>query len=125
MNCYYSNLIEGHDTDSIEIARALDGDYANDPTRRNLQLEARAHIEVQRLIDEGAAPAPVLSMAFLTWVHREFCERLPEDLRWVTNPATGERLEVIPGALRQAHVRVGRHVPPGARGPGCLSSPLC
>src|SRR3954451_12208971 len=28
MNCYYSNLIEGHDTHPIDIERALKGDYS-------------------------------------------------------------------------------------------------
>ena len=27
MNCYYSNLIEGHDTHPVDIERALKGDY--------------------------------------------------------------------------------------------------
>src|SRR5690606_26530779 len=49
MNCYYSNLIEGHDTHPRDIDRALTGDYSHDPQQRNLQLEARAHIEVQQL----------------------------------------------------------------------------
>lgn len=112
MNCYYSNLIEGHDTHPIDIDRALQGDYAKDPVRRNLQLEATAHIEVQRLIDSGAAPAPVVSIEFLLWTHREFCRRLPDDLLHVTNPDTGARLPVFPGELRAQHVRVGRHIPP-------------
>src|SRR6266567_3601074 len=30
MNCYYSNLIEGHDTHPIDIERALKNDYSND-----------------------------------------------------------------------------------------------
>src|SRR5260370_29558277 len=45
MNCYYSNLIEGHHTFPVDIDRALHNDYAEEPERRNLQLEARAHIE--------------------------------------------------------------------------------
>ena len=53
MNCYYSNLIEGHDTHPIEIERALKGDYSKDAKKRDLQLEAKAHIEVQRWIDAG------------------------------------------------------------------------
>src|SRR4051812_9441429 len=53
MNCYYSNLIEGHDTHPVDIDRALAGDFANDRAQRNLQLEARAHIEVQQMIDRG------------------------------------------------------------------------
>ena len=57
MNCYYSNLIEGHNTHPREIDRALADDYSPDPTRRVLQKEARAHIDVQRMIDTGEAPA--------------------------------------------------------------------
>ena len=111
MNCYYSNLIEGHRTLPVDIERALSNDYAAEPERRNLQKEARAHIEVQRLIDRGKAPAPVVSIEFILWVHREFCERLPEDLLWVENPETGERIRVVPGELRRRHVKVGRLVP--------------
>src|SRR5271169_4630101 len=44
MNCYYSNLIEGHDTHPIDIERALKGDYSTDHKKRDLQLEAKAHI---------------------------------------------------------------------------------
>jgi len=53
MNCYYSNLIEGHDTHPIDIERALKDDYSTDNKKRDLQLEAKAHIAVQRWIDEG------------------------------------------------------------------------
>lgn len=44
MNCYYSNLIEGHDTHPIDIERALKNDYSADPERRDLQLEAKAQV---------------------------------------------------------------------------------
>ena len=53
MNCYYSNLIEGHDTHPVDIERALKNDYSADPQKRDLQLEAKAHIAVQQWIDEG------------------------------------------------------------------------
>ena len=53
MNCYYSNLIEGHDTHPVDIERALEGDYSKDAKKRDLQLEATAHIAVQQWIDEG------------------------------------------------------------------------
>ena len=111
MNCYYSNLIEGHHTFPVDIDRALHNDYAQEPERRVLQLEARAHIEVQRLIDRGEAPSPVVSTEFIVWVHRDFCQRLPDDLLWVERPETHERLRVVPGELRKRHVKVGRHVP--------------
>jgi Fic family protein len=115
MNCYYSNLIEGHNTHPRDIDRALVADYSTDPRRRDLQLEARAHIEVQRLIDARTYnPMPPASRAFIQWTHREFCARLPESLRFVENPGTRERFQVIPGEWRTRDVAVGRHVPPSA-----------
>ncbi|MGG6269035.1 hypothetical protein ACQ4M3_34305 [Leptolyngbya sp. AN03gr2] len=51
MNCYYSNLIEGHCTRLIDIERALLQDFSSDPEQRNLQFEAKAHIQVQTLLD--------------------------------------------------------------------------
>jgi Fic family protein len=53
MNCYYSSLIENHNTTLIDIERALKDDFAKEPEKRNLQLEAKAHIEVQAMIDRG------------------------------------------------------------------------
>ncbi len=123
MNCYYSNLIEGHNTHPIDIDRALRADYSADAAKRALQLEARAHIEVQTVLDggPGTAPPPGLegpatSSAFIQALHREFCRRLPDDLLWVENPDTGDRTHVVPGELRPRHVKIGRHVPvsPGA-----------
>src|SRR3954468_11579816 len=55
MNTYYSNLIEGHDTRPRDIERALAGRLDRDETRRNLQLEAAAHVRVQTEIDQMAA----------------------------------------------------------------------
>ena len=52
MNCYYSNLIEGHNTTPREIERALASVELEKTRRRDLALEARAHIRVQREIDQ-------------------------------------------------------------------------
>jgi Fic family protein len=116
MNCYYSNLIEGHDTHPIDIERALKNDYSNDPRKRDLQLEARAHIGVQRWVDEGNFRGRAVTADGLREIHRRFCELLPDDLLWIEEPDTHERLPVVPGQLRRRDVRVGRHVPvsPGA-----------
>ena len=116
MNCYYSNLIEGHDTHPRDIDRALaHADFSPDPEKRALQHEAVAHIEVQRLIDyQQDLQEEATSPEYLLWLHREFCQRMPEELLWVSNPETGERHRVIPGQLRQGWVQVGRHIPPGA-----------
>jgi Fic family protein len=112
MNCYYSNLVEGHNTFPRDIERALVQDYSFDPRRRNLQLEAVAHIQLQSMIDSGTDdPADPLSIEYICWLHREFYSRLPDDLCWVNNPDTGERLRVVPGEIRSRGVAVGMHVP--------------
>lgn len=116
MNCYYSNLIEGHDTHPVDIERALKDDYSADAKKRDLQLEAKAHIAVQQWIDAGGLRGRATSADGLCEIHRRFCELLPDDLLWVEEPDTGERLRVVPGELRQRDVKVGRHIPvsPGA-----------
>ena len=113
MNCYYSNLIEGHNTHPIEIERALKDDYSRDPKRRDLQREAAAHIRVQQWIDEGGLKSAVRGVRE---IHRRFCELLPDDLLWVEDPGTGERAQVLPGELRTRDVAVGHHIAisPGA-----------
>ena len=80
MNCDYSNLIEGHYTHPIDIERAQKNDYSKDAGKRNLQLEARAHIEVQKWIDEGGLKGRAVTIEGICEVHRRFCELLPEDL---------------------------------------------
>ena len=115
MNCYYSNLIEGHDTHPRDIDAAMADDYSTDPQRRILQREARAHIEVQRLIDYGDDPEESpYSATYIQWIHEEFCRRLPDELLWVENPDTGARVRVVPGEFRDGEVQVGSHVPPPA-----------
>jgi Fic family protein len=116
MNCYYSNLIEGHDTHPVDIERALKNDYSQNARQRNLQLEAKAHITVQKWIDEGGLKDHAASSEGLRDIHRRFCELLPEELLWAENPETHERMEIVPGALRRRDVKVGRHIPvsPGA-----------
>src|SRR6267142_3876107 len=95
MNCYYSNLIEGHDTHPVDIERALKNDYSPDARKRDLQLEAKAHIAVQQWIDGGGLKGGLAIKADgICEIHRRFCELLPEDLLWVAEPATKERVRV-------------------------------
>jgi hypothetical protein len=51
MNCYYSHLIEGHDTHPVDIERALQNDYSNRP--RGSAARSQGAINVQKWIDEG------------------------------------------------------------------------
>ena len=116
MNCYYSNLIEGHDTHPVDIERALKEDYSQDARQRDLQLEARAHIAVQKWVDEGGVRGRALTTEGLCEIHRRFGELLPEDLLFVVDPQTQQRVRVVPGELRPRDVEVGRHlaISPGA-----------
>src|ERR1700722_17016009 len=116
MNCYYSNLIEGHDTHPVDIERALKNDYSTDARKRDLQLEAKAHIAVQKWIDGGALTGRAVTNDGIREIHRRFSEELPDDLLWVEDPVTKERVRVVPGELRTRDVRVGDHIAisPGA-----------
>lgn len=116
MNCYYSNLIEGHNTHPIDIERALKNDYSADLEKRNLQLEARAHIAVQSWIDGGGLDGAATRATNIAEIHRRFCDLLPPELLVVTDPVRNERNAVVGGELRRRDVQVGRHVAisPGA-----------
>jgi len=110
MNCYYSNLIEGHDTHPIDIERALKNDYSKDARKRDLQLEAKAHIAVQEWIDRGGLKGRAITSDCSRETHRRFCELLPEDLLWVEDPEKKERVRVVAGELRKRDVVVGTRV---------------
>jgi Fic family protein len=116
VNCYYSNLIEGHDTHPVDIERALKHDYSDDPRKRDLQREAVAHIAVQQWIDSGGLAGRAVSIAGIQEIHLRFCALLPDALLWSESPATGKRLKVVPGALRRHDIKIGQHVSisPGA-----------
>ena len=118
MNCYYSNLIEGHNTRPLDIERALEGAELDAETRP-LALEARAHVLVQREIDRrhriGSLPNPT-SKVFISWIHRAFYEEMPDEFRFASYP-DGRRVAVVPGRFRvkgDPELVVGRHHPPSS-----------
>ena len=107
-NCYYSNLIEGHYTHPVDIERAIRNDYSQDARQRDLQLEAKAHIAVQRWIDGGGLKGGLAIKAEgIREIHRRFCELLPEDLLWVEDPASGRQDPIGAGRIAWAR-RAGR-----------------
>lgn len=114
MNCYYSNLIEGHNTSPRDIERALADDFSSNKEKRDLQLEAKAHIAVQSFIDLHGLQSEVFSQESIKFVHEEFYKLLSESLCWVENTDSGESINVIPGIFRTSNVVVGKHVPPVA-----------
>ncbi|WP_448189637.1 Fic family protein [Azospirillum sp. sgz301742] len=118
MNCYYSNLIEGHNTRPRDIERALQRDLDAEEGRRNLQIEAAAHVRLQEKLDYlhagGGLPEPA-STDFVRWLHREFYHDAPEAMLRI---GQGDRsFLMVPGAFRSdpGHdVMVGLHQPPSS-----------
>ncbi|MBU3665549.1 MAG: Fic family protein [Chthoniobacterales bacterium] len=113
MNCYYSNLIEGHKTTPRDIERALKQDFFADKTQRDNQQLGLAHIAVDQLMVERVSDkaVDVYAPEFLCWIHREFYNRLPADLH-TSKTKSGRAYQIIPGKLRDFMVDVGRHTPP-------------
>lgn len=118
MNTYYSNLIEGHDTRPRDIERALAGEFDQDEGRRNLQVEAAAHVRVQaeadRIAAEGTLPEPA-SADFIRWLHREFYRDAANAMLRIKS--AGHEFTMTPGEWRsrpEHDVAVGRHVPPSS-----------
>jgi len=118
MNAYYSNLIEGHNTRPADIVRALEGHLDASTERRNLQIEAVAHVRVQQYIDErfavGHLPEPA-SIEFVQELHRRFYDDAPPATLAMKN---GKRVfPMVPGEFRTDDVHdvfVGRHQPPSS-----------
>lgn len=118
MNSYYSNLIEGHHTRPKDIERALAGQFDDDAERRNLQIEAAAHVRVQAEVDrlsaEGRLPEPA-SLEFILQLHRDFYAVAPPEYLHIRGD--GREFTMEPGAWRskpEHDVAVGRHQPPSS-----------
>lgn len=114
MNSYYSNLIEGHDTHPIDIAKALNGDYSKDKIKRDLQEEAKAHIILHEAINAEIRKNPELeiySTEFICNIHRRFYQHLPERFKSIISKE-GKTKKVLPGKLRKDEVEVGTHIAP-------------
>src|SRR5260370_1144260 len=81
-----------------------------------MEADMEAHMEEEKWVDDGGLRGHVVTSDGICEVHRRFYELLPEDLLWVEDPDTKERLRVVPGEFRRRDVKVGRHVAisPGA-----------
>jgi len=105
MNCYYSNLIEGHHTLPLDIDQALKASSKN-LDQRKLPTLAAAHIEADKW-----AKAHILTAAsipeFIRGVHGEFCAHLPNEFLLLSDGSLMEK-----GEFRTREVEVGIHVAP-------------
>jgi Fic family protein len=118
MNCYYSNLIEGHRTYPGEVEHAVQSGAARAEAtdqQRMLIHEAVAHIQAQAEIrnrlrtDSSWEPVAAESLA---WMHQVFYGHLPEEYRWTATRTGAQRIAIVPGAWRDRPVEVGEHIPP-------------
>jgi hypothetical protein len=83
---------------------------SEDARQLDLQLEAKAHIIVQKWIDGGGLKGRALSSDGICEVHRRPCELLPEDLLEVEHPEAKDRVRVVSGSLPGKDVKVGAHI---------------
>ena len=124
MNCYHSNLIEGHNTTPRAIERALAKQLEASEERRNLQVEARAHIALQLEIDRryaGGTFGEPASVEFIRWLHRSFYQDAAEAMLAIKG--VGREVHIVPGDFRSSsdpEVAVGRHLPPSGQNVACL-----
>ena len=98
--------------------RAVAGDFARDRERRNLQLEAAAHVRVQREIDRKGALGELGEPAaaeFIRELHCEFYRDAPEAMLRIK--ADRRSFLMVPGEWRLLTRRknvIRRHVPPAS-----------
>jgi Fic family protein len=108
MNCFYSNLIEGHKTLPLDIERAMRHDFSTDRRNRDRQLFAAAHLETEQDVEvwlrQGADP---WTPEFLLRIHERYCSALPPEMLQLPDGSV-----MVPGQWRNQYVTVGEHVPP-------------
>lgn len=114
VNSYYTNAMEGNPSKLKDIEDALNQKLATDQKARNYQLEHVAHIQVQEAMIKRLREEPnlrICSESFLCWIHEQFFEKLPDELRFATT-TSGTRVPVEPGQLRDRGISVGQHEAP-------------
>lgn len=113
MNCYYSNLIEGHKTLPRDIEQALHQRFSGNKAKKDSQLLSLAHIEVERRMGEWMKEegVDVYHPAFICRLHREFYQRLPASMQ-EAETKSGKTFAIAPGQFRDFMVDVGHHTPP-------------
>ena len=114
MNCYYSNLIEGHKTRPREIEQAIQKNFSDDPKQKENQELSVAHILTETAMVERLKAEPdldVVSPEFIAWIHQDFYERLPTHLH-MAKTLSGKSYRIFPGQWRDFMVDVGHHTPP-------------
>lgn len=105
MNCYYSNLIEGHHTLPVDIERVMRANYVV-PEHRDMQSLALAHVEAENWARNNSFQSYGMA-SFILQVHQQFCSRLPVSMLTLTDGTI-----MLPGQVRDQNVSVGKHIAP-------------
>jgi len=109
-NCHYSNRIEGYHLQPTAIQQAMDSEFSDDDAIRELQLEARAHVNAQSWIDEIGMASSRFAVEMICEINRRIFEGLPGRFVSTGAESDSEAVHLEPGAIRTRDVRVGRHV---------------
>lgn len=116
MNCYYSNLIEGHRTLPIDIERALQtAQSKTKPDSGYSPAELRTLANTHVATTEWAKTVNLRQMGinnFILEAHRIFCAGLPEDMLLIEGTKPGIEKVMIPGQYRDIEVQIDEHIPP-------------
>lgn len=124
MNSFYTNRIEGEHTRPSEIDRALRQDFSVHADIARKQRLALAHMRAEQACEAalqaqapGTLPGWLYGLEPLLRIHATLFDGLPEsDLRLIDGSL------LVPGALRERGVAVGRHEAPLAAAlPACLA----
>lgn len=110
MNSYYTNKIEGQDTNPASIERALARQFDADKEMAKRQRLAIAHVEVEQALAmkyAGRDPREMFDPAVVREIHRLLHGKLPPEDR-----VTGDGKTIEPGEYRQDDVTAGRHLAP-------------
>jgi Fic family protein len=93
----------------------LNNDYSENKEKKDLQLEAKAHINVHKTISDeflNSPPQPIpTTEKYLKYIHAEFYKYLPEDFK-KSKTIDGDYKIVVPGEFRSCEVKVGNHIAP-------------
>ncbi|QGZ32751.1 Fic family protein [Stutzerimonas stutzeri] len=112
VNSFYSNRIEGNPTHPADILHAQE--EAEERALSDELLEVKRHIEVQKNL--ALSPVDKLEICgkeYLLRIHREFYDGVPDKFLNIRKNDGGE-IKLVPGALRETDVKVGKHLPPAA-----------
>lgn len=117
MNCYYSNLIEGHRTLPIDIEKAKHHDFSGDQKNFSLQKLAAAHLDTEAVVNARVRAGEIPYTAdFIKKAHLTFCNALPPEMLVIEHAKDSAKSNEIhllkPGEWRDQNVKVSNHLPP-------------